>query len=472
MNKKLVILSVPFQRLNRVLLGPPVLGLLREQSDVVIVSPFADNPLFQQEFSGKSVSFLQWNAPERMRQPFGKLYALSELLRVEGYWRRNRNNGMACYIANSHTQFGLDGKDKKLSFFKRMISSAISRVGVWQKAWRVIDHLVGPSVFRLPKLQQLSQNYEQVVLIQSASWGMQDRMLAWMARQLKWRTVMVPYTTDQLMVNGYLMSDFDVICVQGPAEDGFAKRLHNVPSARVKRLGSAWLRYVELIQCKANQAKMRLASTERKTIMFAGVSTTYFPKQSQYEIIEELLHVIDAGAEGMELVLRPVAGDELEKNEIITRYGNRRNIKIQWPQASCLNLQNSLGTERMPSMEAELSEFIGQLQNIDLVVMASFTSLAIDAAYLKIPSIAVFADKTELLKRRFTNLIFDFGQILNGFTDLPIFLHQLDQLTPLVQTLLADPQKSRELANQVVKNWDYPDADFNRILLESIGESC
>ena len=92
--------------------------------------------------------------------------------------------------------------------------TVLGMVGMLRGAWKVFDRLVGSSLFRCPALARTATSYHEVILVQSACWGMQDRMLAWVARRHKWRTVLVPYTTDQLFCNGDLVSDFDAILVQ------------------------------------------------------------------------------------------------------------------------------------------------------------------------------------------------------------------------------------------------------------------
>ena len=154
-HKRLVILSNPFTRLTRGLLGAPVLGAVRQHCDVVIVSPFADNSAFQSEFGASGTRFLQWQAPERLGQPLRGLLTISELLRRQGYWRRFRKQGMAYYLAVNHIKFGDDGNDERIRLRKRLILFIITIVGMWSRAWRIPDRLVGRLVFNFEELRKV-----------------------------------------------------------------------------------------------------------------------------------------------------------------------------------------------------------------------------------------------------------------------------------------------------------------------------
>lgn len=472
--RRLVILSVPFQRLNRVLLSPVVLDPLigRADVDVVVVSPFAGDRTFQQEFGRSDIRLWQWTAPDGMRQPSGRLYVVSEILRMNGYWHRFRKQGMAWFVASSRHELGKDGNDRVHPVARRMAFHLLSLLGSWSQAWRIVDRLIGSSVLDVAPLRAIAANYGQVTLVQSASWGLQDRMLAWVARREKWRTVLLPYTSDQLYFCGYLMSDFDAVCVQGPDEDQFARRFHGLSPSRLKHLGSAWFRHIDVIRRRTGEERMSRESSAPKTIMFAGVSSTSYHKQGQYEVVDELLRAIEDGRlRSVQLVVRPVAADESEKAEIEARYGTHRSVQLQWPQAACLGVHRSPNTP-VRSTEEELSEYVEQLRGIDVVVMAVPTSLAYDAAYLGIPSLTYLAEKSEFSQRRSMDLLIDDQKRFIDFTDLPV-VQRLDELVPRVQDMLANPRQAQTFADRTIGGWDYPTADFERILMEAVtGELC
>jgi len=234
---RLVILSIPFFRVTKMLLGFPILGTLREHCDILVVSPFDDKAAVQSEYRADIFRFVSWRASDKIRQPWRALLGISELLRFQGYYRRFKRSGLAYYLAINHLKFKSAREDELLSPIRRAIVLIAGLIGVWPGAWRMLDRLIGRALFDFSELQAMASQYDQVSLIQSSSWGIQDRMLAWMGRKESWRTVLVPYTTDQLFCNGYLMCDFDAVCVQGSFEEKSAMEFHRVPPNRIVRLG-------------------------------------------------------------------------------------------------------------------------------------------------------------------------------------------------------------------------------------------
>jgi len=461
MKKNLVIISVPFQRLIRVLLSDSVLKPLCKQANILIVSPFASNQAFQKDFSDKPIDLIQWAAPEKIRQPFGLLYIVSESLRTLGYWRRNHKKGMEYYLAIIYKQFGIDGDDKNISFFKRVVFYLISILGLWSKSWRVIDKIIGPSVFNFPTLQNITQGYNEVTLIQSANWGMQDRMLAWMGRKEKWRTTLIPYTTDQLYCNGYLISDFSVICVQGTAEDGFARTLHNLPSERVKKLGSVWFRNIEQIK---KSLSIKKDNGEIRKILYAGVSSRYFPRSSEYLGLEIILHACSCNElSNTHIIYRPLGETKEIRKEIEERYKNTPNLTIQFAQQSCYGLEEFGGV----SNSEGLKEYLKQLVDIDILVMCLGTSLTLDAASMGIPTVCYIVDFTNVLKKRETHLFFNKEGRFDIYPSVPV-IHNQSDLVPAINDLLNDKEKAASQVRHLTSLWDYPDADFQKILLESV----
>ena len=119
---------------------------------------------------------------------------------MHGYWFRHRKNGMFAYLLfNSLAKHGKNNQLLKLSLWKRAIYFIIYFFGAWPRSWQILDLLVAPKLFNHNQLIDLSSQYSDITLIQSSSWGMQDRMLSWNAKKVKWKKILLPYTTDQLL---------------------------------------------------------------------------------------------------------------------------------------------------------------------------------------------------------------------------------------------------------------------------------
>jgi hypothetical protein len=468
---RLVVLSVPFERLIRAILTAPVLDPLSTRYDLVIVSPFAEDDRFRRMFEGRGVQFVKWDVSVGTRKVLDILYSTSEILRVQGYYRRYRDRGMGFYYANRTIQFGRDGDDRRYGIVKWLLMEVLSRIGKWPGAWRLLDRAI-QSRYRYPGLTDLTERYERVTLVQCSSWGNQDRALAGLARLNGWRNVLIPYTTDQLFCNGDLMADFDAVCVQGSVEAEFARELHQVPEDRILKLGSPWFRKIKEIARHAESVASVPRQTQRRIerVMFAGVSTTYFPFESQLGIIDLLREGLRSRySDEVRLVLRPVLVHDGEKERFLKHIGSHADLEIQWPEGSSLGLSSSrIGGDTT----AELSSYVDQLNAVDLIVMASHTTLCLDAAVLEIPSVGVFADKTGVLRSR---NIARFLRPDRGTIMLPHLttVHELDQLLPIVFEMLERPDAGRDLARRLVADWDFQDSDFEATLVSAVeGQPC
>ncbi|KTD24322.1 Uncharacterised protein [Legionella lansingensis] len=451
MNKRLVILSVPNIRIARVLLNDHILGAVKDDADIVVATPFADDDAFRNEYRSSKLGFFPIKLPKQQPRLIQILYSLSELMRTVAFYRRNRRRGLQYYWSIMTKQFGEDGKDTSDPWLRRLVKQLTSIVGLWRGAWKVLDWLIGRSVFRSPMLENLVGQYQEVTLVQASSWGEQDRMLAWNARRFRFRTVLVPYTTDQLWVNGYLLCNYDAVCVQGPFEEHCARNYHQVPESRMIRLGSMWFRTIDRIVKNSPELREVNQKKDKRVMLYAGVSRIYFPRESEFQAIDALITANKNGlfGESTKLVYRPYAMTSEERAEIMERYGETL-LQLQWPEEVCAGLSSYSGG----LITAQLLSYIQGLMDVDVLVMSHTTSLGIDAAYLGCAVVANFADNTGVLARRKTHLRFLKNGQLDFAPGTPIS-RSIPELVSLVQVLLHDKAEARKSGEKLVAQWDY-----------------
>ncbi len=458
---RLVIISVPIYRIARVTLSEIVLKHLIKSADVVIVAPFADQKGFQGNFSFSGAQFLNWQI-----KPINKLLNLflgfSEILRRNGYWRRFKNNGLGYYLKNQHTIFGDDGIDIEDKFFKKHIVNILSFIGVWPKAWRVIDNLIGEFIFTFPELEEVTNGYNEVILIQSASWGNQDRVLSYNARKFNWRTVLIPYTTDQLAINGYLMSNFDAVCVQGAFEAEKSKVYHGLSEDKIFKLGSVWFRHLDFLIGEMNQRGL-LDNTEKqdktknkRTILYAGLATPFFPRSSELKAIDIIIDLIEsAELENCHLVYRPVEFTLEGQNLMKSRYRDKKCLTLQFPAHSSIGL----GDYKEINHAQSLYDHVAQINDCALVVMSWNTTLGMDIAYVS--DCAVIEnryDPTNTLLKRLYN-----EQKQLGDYNIP-HVSSEKELRDTIKSFVDDRELSRIKGRESIQLWDYENMDFYRTL--------
>lgn len=465
MKKRLIILSVPNIRVIRVLLNDCVINAIKDNADIVVATPFAEDESFQSEFSTDGIGFYQINSPAQPpRQPVRALNTLSELTRTVAYYRKYKRHGLQYYWSMTSIRYGNDGQDIRDPFLMRLIKEITSIIGLWRGTWRVLDKLIGRSLYRSMSFEHLIQQYEHISLVQASSWGYQDRMLSWYARHFGFRKVMIPYTTDQLWVNGYLLCDYDAVCVQGVFEDKCARYYHNLKDSNIVPLGSMWYRTVDKIRAIHPELNQSFSKEKKMVVLYAGVSRTYFPRESEFHAIDAL---IAANKKNLlseaKIVYRPYAIEPEDRFEIIERYGKEELIELQWPEEACASLYDFTGG----LISTQLFEYIQNLVKADVVIMSHTTSLGLDAAYLGCGVIANFSDKTGILAKRKTSLRFLENGTLDFAPDIPV-VHSLDELISLVQVLLKDRKSTKQLAERIVASWDYKPLDLEGMLRTAV----
>ena len=443
-SRRLVIVSVPFVRLVRMSLSDLVLGTLREDDDVVIVSPFAEAAGFQRSFAAHDLTFLKWTPP-RLSRGSRALLAASELMRRNGYWRRFRNSGMAYYVENELTVHGMNGADRRLPPGRAAVFRFFSVMGQWPAAWRIADQMLGSSWCRFPALETLASRYADVTLIQSANWGIQDRALSRLSRDQGWLRVMLPYTVDQLDVNGYLLNDFDAVCAQGPFEARAARTLHAIPATKVHEVGSAWLRRLDQMRDQA------LSERRPPFVMYAGASALYFPRASELEGLARIAALIAAEHPGLQLVYRPVPDDEAARREIEEFCARLPGVSIQWPAITEIGLDGNADIDVHATLEAYVRNILG----CRALVMSSVTSLAIDVARInRCGVVSNMVDPRGVLARRKTHLLHR-----PWFSALRV-AHTHEELVAATRSLLNDPIASEAAAEALGHDWDFPHQEF------------
>jgi hypothetical protein len=459
--RSLVILSVPFTRTVRLLLADGVLEALLTHADVLVVSPHADLERFRAEFGRSGMDFLRFNAASLyVKRVRAILYALTEMLRMRGFHRRFRKTTTGAYWVLRHIHEGLNGVYSPKPWPIRIATTLTGLIGSWWPgAWRALERLVGPWLFDDVELRERTESYDSVTVVQSACFGEQDRFLAYAARRLRFQTVLVPYTTDQLTINGYLMSDFDFVCAQSSFEAAFAPRFHGIRPDRIRVVGNLWFRHIDALRDAVGSVRR-----DECVILLAGVTTRVFPRMSEFLAVDTILQAIESGRFGpARLVYRPVVEREEDHTEIVRRYGSHSSLELQLPQMACLGLNQY--PER--PLERELEEYISQLLGVDMVIMCFQTSICLDAAYLGLPVISYCADPSGMLNRPYTRrtLEDDLGGIrASGMPEI----HSVDELVPRIASILADRNALRNEGRQLVEMWDLPNARSIDLVLEAL----
>ena len=390
---------------------------------------------------------------------------MSEALRKFGYYFRNRKGKMKYYWDTTIDPLGPGGnKSLMRSRISRFIRFLLGFFGSFKYTWRVLDFLFGPWLFNVKKIREETINYRHVVIIQTANWGYQERFLGYFARKNSYRTILVPYTTDQTTINGYMISDYDMICAQGPVETHFLKHYHGVPDDNISNLGMLWLRNYELL-LDAHNTKSALNNNSLRKILYAGLTPDTFPRESEFLAVDKILEMISKGTiPRATLVYRPVGLNRKEHYLVEQKYKNNDLIEIQLPQISMIGIKE----KHNGTVASEVESYIEQISEIDLMVMSATTTMAFEMWYKRVPCIANFTDPTGTLSRRgFTTSYIDDDAFLNSAKGMLISF-TLEEMITHICTSLKYPQNTENIALSALYEWDYGNKDYVKDFIDII----
>jgi hypothetical protein len=439
--------------------------LSKNDTELLVVCPFANEPEFHRCFKQDRLKFHQidFSSLNKLKLLF---LAFSEILRRNGYWRRFRNSGFSYYLRNQYITYQADGNDTILPINKRIVAFILSNLGVWRKVWKFFDPFIWDKLYLNDPIKIIANEYSDVILIQSASWGNQDRYLSYLSQKQCFRKVLIPYTTDQLSINGYLMNDFDSVCVQGPFERKMAEKNHIIDPLKIINLGSVWFRYIDYLKEQKKIKEGEFSINEKanhpvfKKIIYAGLAAPFFPRESEFLAVDIIIQMIKTGIlKNCQLVYRPFETDISKIDIILKRYGEIPEIKLQFPEHSSFGLSEYKEVDQQKSLE----NYIKQMSDCSLVVMSWNTTLGMDIAYIsKCAVIENRFDPTGLIMKR--NYL---EQKKLGDYDIP-YADSGESLQKLIHLYFHDQVLSEENSRKSLTLWDYPEIDFYSTLQKAV----
>jgi hypothetical protein len=469
-NNKLVILSIPFSRNFRYLASSKIYKELRMQNDVLIVTPgcVASNAI-EMEFGGDSVRFYYFNKTFSCLSKVPRsIYLLTEGLRRFGYYYKYRNNQLSYYWKTTISKHGSildkDGYIKHQSLIYRLSCRFLGIVGGNKNIWRGLSNLFGDWIFDTSEIHNISSMYDEVVIIQTANWGYQERLLSFLSYENKYNTILVPYTTDQILINGHIISDCNVYCPQGEIEKEYLINLHGVSKNKICELGMIWLRVLE----NTDAFKKRIIRSDltgkgkgkgKIKIMYTGLTFSGFPMAAELESVDRILAEIESkNINANMLVYRPVVSNVEDQYAIETRYSNNNSIELQWPQTSMIGVNDKLES----SVVNEIEGYVQQVSDIDLMIMSATTTMAFDAFKMDIPCIANFYNPNgSFLKNDFSKSYVDTDEFILSAKGMPV-VHNLDELVHETKRLLNDPRQVKDTKVSTFSQWDYQNENYIR----------
>ena len=387
--QKNIVVSVPFVRNIRHSLSIPFISELKKYGNLIIVSPF--------NFSAEDQEYLKIDGAKFILLDYqpGRIWRLflgvSDYCRRSGYFGKHTDFGLPYYFKNLAMRFNKSG------YFEQLPS--LVRFGIYISAimfkneyvWKMFEKIIIQAFVAQYKEPKFLGLLEGVTYFQSANWGFQDRILCRMADKYRWKSVLIPYTSDQMYATGHMLRDHDIYAVQSEWEKKLALSLHKIPSHKIRVIGSIWYRNIEYFIDKEGLKQKRSIGSKPK-ILYAGVSEIFFPRVTEIKSVQ----LIATKFPNYDVVYCPYSSGESFKN-IVKNFTNFENVRVL-PFSSTITELSPINQE---TFREGIKFHIEKLVNVDLLVMSYLTSLSTDISFIsKCPLIANFIDEFGILEKR------------------------------------------------------------------------
>jgi len=385
-SESLIVISVPFYRVSKFFLSSAIYKKLKQQHRILIVGPMCSDKKFQKEFGGDKVSFLSFEK-QSYDGLMAVLYNVSEGLRRFGYYRKIRKK-LGIYwqdhISKKSSILTKDGLNKENSHGYRLAAYIMGVAGRVIFLWKFLDYVIH-LFYKNNEYLQLIKN-QNIIVIHSANWGFQERDLAYYSRKYKFKTIFIPYSSDQIVINGHFMVEHDMFLSQGSVETDFLLEVHNVREDRICKFGMIWHRNIEAY------GKSIIKETDIKVIMYAGLSDSYFPFESEMNSVDYLINKIKCGYFGnAKLIYRPSVLSKEQKKIINKKYLTNSYVDLQ---SIPTNIVGIYKTEKNSeeTVRNSIDNYIKDIGRADILITSGPVSLGLDAVLLNIPWIMNYTD--------------------------------------------------------------------------------
>jgi len=385
-----IIISVPFVRNIRHSLSIPFTSELKKYGKLIIVCPFKLSEADLDFLKLHDVEFISLDYEFNGFHKF--LFNISDYLRRAGYFGNKKIYGMPYLFKNLFLKRNPSGNLERLSNliqYNIIISSIVFRnKNIWRLFETFIFKLARHNTGKINKLASL----QNVIYFQSANWGLQDRLLCNFAIKKKWKSVLIPYTTDQVHATGHMLKEHNVYAVQSELEKQYAISLHNIKEEKIQIIGSIWYRQIDNILKKRSKFIDINPKATAKRILYSGMSDIFFPRFTEINCVKNIAEVFT----DCEIKYCPyVEGDRF--NSLVEKFKHLKNVEIL-PFQSGMTEFASTGRN---TIEKDMYNHIEKLKDIDVFVMSHETSMSTEANYVSdCPIIANFIDDFGILEKR------------------------------------------------------------------------
>ena len=422
--KKNILISLPFLRLTKLINENIIAELLSDYENIYIISPF------DYHNNNERIIHIGWDENLNFVQYF--LLRISDIFRRIGFFSKFRNDGFIYEDQKSYLFKKNNGK-KYLGILELLLIYAAKYIGRCETSWRIIRGIaILNGNKNLTKIDALISKYP-FHSIQFAQWGVQDLILSSYFEKHSDFKIFYTYSTDQC-VNGFLMTKYNKIYLQGNKEKTFLLKYHKLERDCEVVIKNIWSNY---LYSKINKQKIH-----KDIFLICGADDTFYPKISEINVIKEILYRTNI-LNLYNVVYRPILDDFHTIDYYSTSFKNYKKLKIIPPSSNLVGLTR--GVEQI-KLQIDIENYIELLQKSEYICSAFPTSLLIDGALVGAKVFSFGIDSTGYFER------VDIYKSLKSKLDIYEGVNIFDNIDELIVFISSNELKKIN-NDRLVQNW-------------------
>jgi hypothetical protein len=459
-----VLVSIPMDRCVKNFLDTRLFTALRARFDVCIVSYLADDAGFRRTYGGEGVSFL--SAPRFLSRLRERIYNLAEIARFHGFYFRHRHDvarvhWRAATLYRYPEDYG-PGKDARPRRLRYLAFNLVAGLGGLLRLDRVLAKLLGGWYFAQPALESWMRSRKPVAYIATAHRTDQEKFVAHHAARFGVRSILLPDSWDNFIVDGYQFHEFDLYGVMGPVMARQLERIHDVQAARQRALGVPVRRMYEEVLANGSYDLHARFSISPATPIVTYIAVSTMACYDTVEIIERLARSIDQGELPPAVILvRTQPGQD--PAEYFRRLGSHPAVRIQVAGSRGGGGEGRVDFDRRD----ENLEYAATIARASVVV-SNLSACVVDGCAADVPTIMNAVELSAYPPGGFSpRALVDLDPFELLETGLPV-ARSMPELIAAVAGALRDPAASAASRRRAAQASDYGTRDYVERFLEMV----
>jgi hypothetical protein len=456
LSKPVVVVSIAMDRCVKNFLDTRLFAALRERFDVCVVSYLSDQEAFRRAYGGTGTTFLP--APRFLSRLRERIYNLAEIFRFHGFYFRHRH-GVArvhwrAMTAYRYPQDYGPGKNARPRRLRYLAFFTLAGLGSVLRLYRLVPRVLGRWYFAQPALENWLREHRPAAFISTAHRTDQEKFLAHHAGRLGIRTVLLPDSWDNFIVDGFLIHPYDAYGVMGEVMAKQLTRLHDVGPERVVELGVPVRRmYEELLAASDYDLRARFSIPAGVPIItYIAVST--MACYDTIDIIEGMARaILDGRLPRAVILVRTQPGQD--PAEYFARLAPLECVRIQVAGNRGGGGEGRIDFDRRD----ENLEYAATVSRVQLVV-SNLSACVVDACVADVPTIINAVEISAYLPGGFSpRALADLNPFELLETGLPV-ARTMPELLDNVAGALRDPAATEGSRRRAAAVSDYRVGDY------------